>query len=106
MLGLGMHMLSEVFFWCNFGWVYGREEGRRGRESEGGYFTLLSVMLAKQFDIILFSLLDGYTYERSAITDWLSKGRRTSPVTNLPLPTTLLIPNRLVKTLIEKQNNS
>jgi len=49
---------------------------------------------------------DGYTYERSAITGWLSKGRRTSPVTNLPLPTTLLIPNRLVKTLIDKQNKS
>ena len=55
---------------------------------------------------IYLSLVDGYTYERSAITDWLSKGRRTSPVTNLPLPTTLLIPNRLVKTLIEKQNKS
>ena len=94
-----MHMLSEVFFWCNFGSMGGR--------GGGGYFTLLSVMLVEQFDIILFSLslLDGYTYERSAITDWLSKGRRTSPVTNLPLPTTLLIPNRLVKTLIEKQNN-
>lgn len=85
------------------GATLGLREGRGG----GGHFTLLSVMLVEQFDIILFSLslLDGYTYERSAITDWLSKGRRTSPVTNLPLPTTLLIPNRLVKTLIEKQNN-
>ncbi|XP_064396865.1 WD repeat, SAM and U-box domain-containing protein 1-like isoform X2 [Halichondria panicea] len=45
---------------------------------------------------------DGYSYERTAITAWFSKGRRTSPVTNLPLTNTLLLPNRALKTIIEK----
>ena len=47
-------------------------------------------------------LVDGFTYERSAITSWFSKGRRTSPSTNLPLANTLLVPNKHLRTLIEK----
>ena len=47
--------------------------------------------------------LDGYSYERSAITEWFSKGRRTSPVTNLPLTNTLLLPNRALRMVIEQQ---
>ena len=45
---------------------------------------------------------DGYSYERTAITGWFSKGRRTSPVTNLPLTNTLLLPNRVLKIMIDK----
>ena len=47
--------------------------------------------------------IDGYSYERSAITEWFSKGRRTSPVTNLPLTNTLLLPNRALRMVIEQQ---
>ena len=49
---------------------------------------------------------DGFTYERSAITNWFGQGRRTSPSTNLPLPNTLLVPNKHLRTLIEKTKNS
>jgi WD40 repeat protein len=45
---------------------------------------------------------DGFTYERSAITNWFSQGRRSSPSTNLPLPNTLLVPNKHLRTLIDK----
>jgi hypothetical protein len=48
---------------------------------------------------------DGFTYERSAIASWFSKGRRTSPSTNLPLTNTLLVPNKHLRTLIEKTKN-
>ena len=42
---------------------------------------------------------DGHTYERSAIERWLKEGRETSPLTNLPMGSTLFT-NRAVKTLI------
>ncbi|KAK9804342.1 hypothetical protein WJX72_008202 [[Myrmecia] bisecta] len=42
---------------------------------------------------------DGYTYERSAITDWL-RCRNTSPMTNTVLPDRKLTPNRQAKALI------
>jgi ankyrin repeat protein len=43
---------------------------------------------------------DGHTYERSAITQWLEK-QNTSPM-RIPLPHRLLVPNILVKKLIEQ----
>ena len=46
---------------------------------------------------------DGFTYERSAIMQWLSTGRRSSPVTNLPFPNTLLVPNRHLKTILDRK---
>ena len=39
---------------------------------------------------------DDYTYERYAITDWLSK-HNTSPMTNLPLPHRTLVSNGSIK---------
>lgn len=45
---------------------------------------------------------DGFTYERSAIMAWLGRGQRTSPVTNLPLTSGTLLPNRHLKALIGK----
>jgi len=45
---------------------------------------------------------DGYTYERSAITAWIDNGKRTSPMTNAPLPHLDLMPNRVLKMLIQK----
>jgi hypothetical protein len=44
---------------------------------------------------------DGITYERSAITGWLTT-HDTSPMTNTPLPNCELHPNNLVRTLIEE----
>lgn len=39
---------------------------------------------------------DGFTYERSAIEDWLSR-RAISPMTNAPLFHTALVPNLAVR---------
>ena len=44
---------------------------------------------------------DGRTYERQEIEKWLKKSN-TSPITNEPLPSTVLIPNQLVKSLIRE----
>ncbi|PRP74462.1 hypothetical protein PROFUN_06591 [Planoprotostelium fungivorum] len=44
---------------------------------------------------------DGHTYERSNIVAWFQRGNRTSPVTNAPLDSFTLIPNRRVKSMIE-----
>ena len=42
-------------------------------------------------------MMDGMTYERSAIQQWLDKGNSTSPLTGEKLPSTVLIPNNLVR---------
>lgn len=42
---------------------------------------------------------DGFTYERSAIEDWISR-KRTSPMTNEPLIHTLLTPNLAFRSMI------
>ena len=43
---------------------------------------------------------DGFCYERSAIERWLST-RKTSPTTNLPLPSTILYPANNIKIMLE-----
>ena len=46
---------------------------------------------------------DGYSYERSAIEAWLrSGGAPVSPMTNAPLVSPTLTPNRSLKLLIER----
>ncbi|XP_025893929.1 WD repeat, SAM and U-box domain-containing protein 1 [Nothoprocta perdicaria] len=45
---------------------------------------------------------DGYSYEKEALENWLSSKRRSSPMTNLPLPSVLLTPNRSLKTAISR----
>ena len=42
---------------------------------------------------------DGFTYERKAIEKWFTK-KKTSPMTNLPIDNTILIPNRIIKSQI------
>lgn len=44
---------------------------------------------------------DGITYERAAITHWLS-GHDTSPMTNIPLPSKDIHPNTLVKAIVKE----
>ncbi|XP_056269101.1 WD repeat, SAM and U-box domain-containing protein 1 isoform X2 [Pseudoliparis swirei] len=43
---------------------------------------------------------DGYSYEREAIAGWIGTKNRSSPMTNLPLMTTLLTPNHTLKMAI------
>ncbi|XP_062303358.1 WD repeat, SAM and U-box domain-containing protein 1 isoform X1 [Osmerus eperlanus] len=49
---------------------------------------------------------DGYSYEREAMESWISTKNRTSPMTNLPLQTTLLTPNRTLKMAIGRWQTS
>ncbi|CAF99784.1 unnamed protein product, partial [Tetraodon nigroviridis] len=43
---------------------------------------------------------DGYSYEREAMESWIQTKNRSSPMTNLPLVTTLLTPNHTLKMAI------
>ncbi|XP_023806551.1 WD repeat, SAM and U-box domain-containing protein 1 isoform X2 [Oryzias latipes] len=43
---------------------------------------------------------DGFSYERESIESWIRGKHKTSPMTNLPLRTTLLTPNRSLKMAI------
>ncbi|XP_053204626.1 WD repeat, SAM and U-box domain-containing protein 1-like isoform X2 [Panonychus citri] len=45
---------------------------------------------------------DGYTYERTAITEWVENGNNTSPMTNDPFTDDRLIPNRTLKLLAKR----
>lgn len=49
---------------------------------------------------------DGYSYEREAIEGWICTKNRTSPMTNLPLPTTLLTANHTLKMAISRWRTS
>ncbi|NXR03341.1 WSDU1 protein, partial [Sagittarius serpentarius] len=45
---------------------------------------------------------DGYSYEKEAMENWISTKRRSSPMTNLPLPSLMLTPNRTLKMAISR----
>ncbi|XP_025943359.1 WD repeat, SAM and U-box domain-containing protein 1 isoform X4 [Apteryx rowi] len=45
---------------------------------------------------------DGYSYEKDAMENWINNKRRSSPMTNLPLPSLLLTPNRTLKMAISR----
>ncbi|XP_035995309.1 WD repeat, SAM and U-box domain-containing protein 1 [Fundulus heteroclitus] len=49
---------------------------------------------------------DGYSYERESIESWIRGKTKTSPMTNLPLQTTLLTPNRSLKMAITRWKSS
>lgn len=49
---------------------------------------------------------DGYTYERAAIESWIKTGNSQSPMTNSPLLSKHLTPNRTVKMLIQRHITS
>lgn len=44
---------------------------------------------------------DGFTYERSAIEDWLRR-KGTSPMTNTPLAHLQLTPNHIVRSAVSR----
>ncbi|XP_050205442.1 putative U-box domain-containing protein 50 [Mercurialis annua] len=48
---------------------------------------------------------DGFSYELEAIEEWLKMGRDTSPMTNLRLNHTFLIPNHTLRSLIQEWHN-
>uniref|UniRef100_A0A8C5H3G5 WD repeat, SAM and U-box domain-containing protein 1 n=1 Tax=Gouania willdenowi TaxID=441366 RepID=A0A8C5H3G5_GOUWI len=50
--------------------------------------------------------VDGYSYEREAIEGWINTRNRSSPMTNLPLLTTLLTPNHTLKMAIGRWKTS
>ncbi|XP_074767513.1 WD repeat, SAM and U-box domain-containing protein 1 isoform X1 [Athene noctua] len=45
---------------------------------------------------------DGYSYEKEAVENWISNKRRSSPMTNLPLTSLMLTPNRSLKMAIAR----
>lgn len=49
--------------------------------------------------------MDGHTYEHDAIRKWLLGGRLSSPVTNDPLQSALLVPNHALRPLCERMNH-
>ncbi|XP_047456012.1 WD repeat, SAM and U-box domain-containing protein 1-like [Mugil cephalus] len=49
---------------------------------------------------------DGFSYERESIESWIRGENKTSPMTNLPLQTTLLTPNRSLKMAIARWKSS
>ena len=51
------------------------------------------------------STLDGFTYERAAITEWL-RTEDTSPKTGATLESKALIPNHLVRGMIRAFNET
>ena len=46
---------------------------------------------------------DGFVYEKAAILEWFRTGRKTSPMTNLPLSDLTLIPQIDLKKRIENE---
>lgn len=45
---------------------------------------------------------DGWTYDRIEIQKWFDQGKHRSPMTNAPLASTKLVPNRRIKSAIEE----
>ncbi|XP_054279864.1 WD repeat, SAM and U-box domain-containing protein 1-like isoform X2 [Macrosteles quadrilineatus] len=45
---------------------------------------------------------DGFTYENHAIQAWMVNGRNTSPMTNVPLSSTVVVPNTELQAEIKK----
>ena len=46
--------------------------------------------------------VDGHVFERDAITEWFRLGHRTSPMTNMQLPSLVLTPDRPLRAAIEE----
>ena len=46
-------------------------------------------------------LSDGFVYERAAIEEWLLSRRQTSPMTNLPVSSTEIVPQELLRQEIQ-----
>lgn len=65
------------------------------------YFPLFHLMCLQELFSDPVVAADGHTYERCAIEAWLERSK-TSPYTNLELEHTNVIPNILVKKILEE----
>ena len=45
---------------------------------------------------------DGETYDRVCIQQWFDLGKRSSPMTNMPLSSTTLVPNLRIRSAIQE----
>lgn len=45
---------------------------------------------------------DGFTYEAEALRGWLDSGHNSSPMTNITLAHTNLVPNRALRSAIQE----
>ena len=72
------------------------ETARRGSEMRQGFTCPIAG--CEMTDPVVTA--DGHSYERSAITAWLQKSNK-SPMTNLPLEHTMLVPNVAMRQIIE-----
>ncbi|KAL8579829.1 hypothetical protein ACOMHN_048106 [Nucella lapillus] len=71
------------------------------KDAEDGHDEFLCpISMAIMRDPVIAA--DGYTYDRSAISAWLQQGKASSPMTNARLPHRNLLPNRTLKTLIQR----
>lgn len=66
-------------------------------------FSAIAVVLKHKLGVCSS---DGYSYERESIERWIGGKKKTSPMTNLPLQTTLLTPNRSLKMAITRWKSS
>ena len=48
------------------------------------------------------SVIDGQLFDRDSIMKWFAKGGRKNPLTNIPLKSLNLLPNKELKRLIEE----
>ena len=72
--------------------------GLQARGSEIEEHLLCPITCELMHDPVVAS--DGITYERAAIEEWFETGKQTSPLTNAPLVSQVLIPNYLARGLI------
>lgn len=69
-----------------------------------GSDLLCAITLERMIDPVVAA--DGFTYERSAISDWFAMGKRTSPKTNAEMPNLDLLPNFELKHRLESTDDS
>ncbi|CAF0986205.1 unnamed protein product [Didymodactylos carnosus] len=58
--------------------------------------------LTKELFIDPVVCADGFTYERAAIQQWLNGGQNRSPMTNMELSNTNLVPNIVIKSALDE----
>ena len=71
-----------------------------GRISNTENFSVFMCPISRAVMVDPVMASDGYTYERCCIEQWLETSSR-SPMTNLELPYTLLVPNHAVRMLLK-----
>lgn len=77
------------------------QEIRRVKSTVDEAFNQLVCPISLALPVDPVTAMDGLVYERSAIKEWFSKGNGKSPLTNLPIGTTLLSAPH-VKSMIEQ----